>query len=143
MRTAYRLIALSIPILVLVQVTVIAGAWFLVLNDLDSGAVLEKNSESSWAHIAHGQVGAVVIPLLALSLLVVSFFAKIPGGVKWAAIVVGAVALQIFLAFAAFSAPLVGLLHGANAFALATVAELAARKAKSTSTAPATPAAVS
>ncbi len=34
----------------------------------------------------HGMIGMMLIPLLALVLLIISFFAKIPGGVKWAAI---------------------------------------------------------
>ena len=71
----------------------------------------------------------MVIPLLCLALLIVSFFAKIPGGVKWAAIVVGVAALQIALALVSFDAPWIGILHGLNAFALAGVAGRAAREA--------------
>ncbi|MFC7527646.1 hypothetical protein [Actinoplanes sp. GCM10030250] len=142
MRTAYRIIAMLIPIFVLVQLTVIAGAWFLVLNDLDSGSVLDKNTVDNWAHVVHSQVGMIVIPLLGLSLLIVSFFARVPGGIKWAAITLGVIFLQVFLAFAGFAAPLVGLLHGLNAAAVAAVAEVAARKAKVTTTAPAQPAVV-
>jgi hypothetical protein len=129
-RTTYRIIASTIPFLVLLQVTVIAGAWFLVQNDLDNGAVLDRNTENNWALVVHGQVGAIVIPLLALSLFVVSFFAEIPGGVKWAAIVLGVTILQVFLAFAGYAVPLIGLLHGANALAVAGLAEVAAGKAK-------------
>jgi hypothetical protein len=71
----------------------------------------------------------MIIPLLALVLLIVSFFAKVPGGIRWALYVVGLVALQITLAFVSFGAPVVGLLHGLNAFALAAVASMAARRA--------------
>ena len=38
--------------------------------------------------------GIMLIPLLALVLLIISFFAKIPGGVKWAGIVAWPVVLQ-------------------------------------------------
>ncbi|WP_328460506.1 hypothetical protein OHA21_29995 [Actinoplanes sp. NBC_00393] len=144
MRTAYRILAMLISIGVVVQAAVIAGAWFLVLNDLDSGTVLDKNSESNWAHVLHGQIGVLVMPLLALVLLIVSFFARIPGGIKWAAITLGVTVLQVVLAFAGFAAPLLGLLHGVNAFALAGVAGVAARKAREAGTpAPAQPATVS
>ena len=71
-----------------------------------------------------------VIPLLCLALLVVSFFAGIPGGVKWAAIVLGVAALQIGLAFVSFGvSSWIGVLHGINAFLLAGAAGRAARQA--------------
>ncbi|MBG0560173.1 hypothetical protein [Actinoplanes aureus] len=144
MRSAYRILAILIALGVVVQAAVIAGAWFLVLNDLDSGTVLDKNSEGNWAHVVHGQIGVMVMPLLALLLLIVSFFARIPGGVKWAAITLGVTILQVVLAFAGFAAPVLGLLHGVNAFAIAGVAGVAARKAReATSAVPASPAAVS
>ncbi|MEU4424069.1 hypothetical protein AB0F81_25860 [Actinoplanes sp. NPDC024001] len=144
MRTTYRILAMLIALGVVVQAAVIAGAWFLVLNDLDSGTVLDKNSENNWAHVAHGQIGVMVMPLLALLLLIVSFFARVPGGVKWAAITLGVTILQVVLAFAGFAAPIVGLLHGVNAFAVAGVAGVAARKAREAgTTVPAEPATVS
>ena len=43
----------------------------------------------------HSLVGMVLIPLLAIVLLIISFFAKIPGGVKWAGFVFLAVVLQV------------------------------------------------
>jgi hypothetical protein len=71
-----------------------------------------------------------VIPLIAVLLLIVSFFARIPGGIKWAAITFGVTALQLLLAVISDDAPVVGLLHGINAFALAGVASIAMRKAR-------------
>jgi hypothetical protein len=70
----------------------------------------------------------MVMPLLALLLLIVSFFARVAGGVKWAAFVFGLVILQVALAFVSFAAPVVGALHGLNALALLAVAGLAARR---------------
>jgi hypothetical protein len=71
----------------------------------------------------------IAIPVLCLALLVLAFFANIPGGVRWAAIVVGLVAVQIGLALVSFGVPWIGVLHGLNAFALAGAAGRAARLA--------------
>jgi hypothetical protein len=107
----------------------IAVGWFTALKDLDGGLVIDKNYDGNWGHSVHSIVGSMIIPLLAILLLIVSFFAKVDGGVKWALYVFGLVALQIAFAFAAFAAPVVGALHGANALALLAVAGLAARRA--------------
>jgi hypothetical protein len=58
----------------------------------------------------------------------VSFFAKVPGGVKWAGITFLLVALQITLAFVAFGTPVVGALHGINALVLLGVAAYAGHR---------------
>ena len=42
--------------------------------------------------------GTFVVPLVALLLLIISFFAKIPGGIKWALIVFGVTVVQYALA---------------------------------------------
>jgi hypothetical protein len=135
MRATYRVLALLIAVGVVLQAAFIAAAWFQVLNELDSGTVVDKNYEGNWAHAAHGETGMMVIPVLAIALLILSFFARIPGGVKWAAITLGVTALQIVLAFGGFAVPVVGTLHGINAFALAAVASIAARKARLAETA--------
>jgi hypothetical protein len=67
-------------------------------------------------------VGMMLIPLVALILLIVSFFAKIPGGVKWAAIVLGLVVLQVALGIFGHETAYSGLLHGLNALILFAVA---------------------
>ncbi|WP_371405456.1 hypothetical protein OHA10_07605 [Kribbella sp. NBC_00662] len=118
----------------------IAVGWFTALKDVDDGLVIDKNYDGNWGHSLHGIVGSMIIPLLAILLLIVSFFAKVDGGVKWALYVFGLVALQIAFAFAAFAAPVIGALHGANALALLAVAGIAARRAAG---APATAAAPS
>ena len=134
MKSVYRALAGLIAIGVVVQAMSIALAWFTAIKDMDGGAVIDKNSDLNFGHVAHGTVGMMVIPALALLLLIVSFFAKVVGGIKWALFVVGLVALQIALAFVSFGAPVVGTLHGLNAFALAGVASMAARKAATTPT---------
>jgi hypothetical protein len=78
----------------------------------------------------------MAIALVAIVLLIVSFFAKIDGGVKWAGIVFVAVLLQWVFAIIAFSAPVVGLLHGINAFVIFGTAMMAMQRAKSATSAP-------
>jgi hypothetical protein len=138
MRTTYRVLALLIAIGVVVQAALIAVGWFITLHDLDNGAVIDKNYEGNWGQMGHSWVGSIVIPVLALALLVVSFFARVPGGVRWALITFGVILLQIFFAFLGFIAPVLGVLHGLNAFALAAVASIAARQARAAT--PAAPA---
>jgi hypothetical protein len=130
MKSTYRVLALLIALGVVVQAMSVALGWFLVLNDVDGGAVFDKNTDFNFGQITHSILGIGVIPLLAIVLLVVSFFAGIAGGVKWAAIIFGLVALQILLAFVAWGgAPAVGALHGLNALALLAVAGMAGRRA--------------
>ncbi|TDO62428.1 hypothetical protein EV651_10642 [Kribbella sp. VKM Ac-2571] len=129
MRSVYRALAGLIAILVIVQAMAIALAWFTVLKDVDGGLVFDKNSDANVGHMIHTIVGSGVIPLLAILLLIVSFFAKVDGGVKWALYVFGLVALQFGLAALSFSVSAVGALHGLNAFVLMAVAGMAARRA--------------
>ena len=65
-------------------------------------------------------IGLVLIPLCSLVLLIVSFFAKVPRGVKLAAIIFGLVILQVFV-LPALSREVgsgFGALHGINALVL-------------------------
>ncbi|TCC41136.1 hypothetical protein [Kribbella speibonae] len=129
MRSVYRALAGLIAIGVLVQAAAIGLAWFTVLKDVDGGLVYDKNSDFNAGHMIHTIVGSGIIPLLTILLLIISFFAKVDGGVKWALYVFGLVVLQFGLAVASFGAPVVGALHGLNAFALLAVASMAARRA--------------
>jgi hypothetical protein len=129
MKATYRWLATLIAAGVVLQAMFIALGWFTAIKDMDDGLVIDKNYEGNIGHALHGQMGMTVIPLLAIVLLIVSFFAHLNGGVKWAAIVFGLVALQVTLAFVSFGVPAVGALHGLNAFALLTVAALTARRA--------------
>jgi hypothetical protein len=129
MKATYRVLAMLIGAGVVLQAMFIALGWFTAIKDMDDGLVIDKNYEGNIGHTLHGQIGMMVIPLLAIVLLIVSFFAHITGGVKWAAIVFGLVALQITLAFLSFGVPAIGALHGLNAFALLAVAAIAGRRA--------------
>ena len=79
----------------------------------------------------HGINGLMIIPLIALIFLIVSFFAKIPGGVRWAAIVFGLVVLQVLLGMFGHENAYLGLLHGVNALAVLGTAINAGRRVDS------------
>jgi hypothetical protein len=136
MRATYRYLAYAIPVLVAVQAAAIAFAFFGLTAWIDDGnqmtkAAMESDSTSFTGVVGfmiHGMVGEMLIPLVALVLLVVSFFARVPGGSKWAAFVLLDIVLQVVLAFTAFGAPVVGLLHGLNALFLAWLGWTAARR---------------
>jgi hypothetical protein len=129
MRAAYRILAMLVAIGVVVQVAVVAWGWFSVLHKVDDGGTFAKGGETA-GMTAHGVIGFMIMPIIALLLLIVSFFAKIPGGVKWALIVFGDTVLQVLLAVISGPAPVVGALHGINALALAALASIAMRKAR-------------
>jgi heme A synthase len=138
MRTVYRVLAFLIAIEVLIQAMAIAyaiaglGKWVE-----DDGGVLNKqvlDAESAdfpgvGGFMVHGMNGMMIIPVLVLLLLIVSFFAKVPGGVRSAAILVLLVAVQVFLGIFSHSVPFVIVLHVLNAFAILGVAGMAGRSA--------------
>lgn len=129
MRAVYRILAMLIAVGVVVQAAAISYALFDILHKTDDGQLYTKDSDNVGIAV-HQVVGEMIVPLLCLLLLIVSFFAGIPGGVKWASITFGVLVLQIALAYASFPAPIVGTLHALNAFALAAVASLAMRQAR-------------
>jgi len=142
MRSSYRVLAYVIAVEVVVQAAAIAFAVFGFFKWIDDGntfdkAVMEDENVSFTGlvgFIIHGINGQMVIPLLALVLLVLSFFAKVPGGVKWAGGILALVVVQVMLGIFAHDAPLLGPLHGINALALFTVAVMAGRRVSSTDT---------
>lgn len=134
MKPAYRALAYLVLVLVIVQAADLAfgffgvGAWVENGHDLTKSA-LEDNASgiTGEAGLAlHSIIGQFLIPLVALLLLAISFFARIDGGRKWAALILGDVVVQVVLAFVSFGVPVVGVLHGLNAFLLAWFAVLAA-----------------
>jgi len=139
MRTAYKVLAWLVALGVVVQaasmVWAVAGLGIWVDKD---GGVLDKaameSEEELFPEIAgfmiHGMNGMMIIPALALILLIVSFFAKVPGGIAWAAYVLLAVVVQITLGLFGHEAAIWGMLHGINAlilFSLAVYAGLRVR----------------
>ncbi|MBM6620113.1 hypothetical protein JTF08_00670 [Micrococcaceae bacterium RIT802] len=122
MRQTYKILAHVIAAAVVIQAALIAWTTFIVINTIESGAEV---SGPPAAAMVHGTIGMYVIPILALALLVVALFAH--AGIRWAVWVVVAVVVQIALALAAFSTPVLGILHGLVAFGIIALAEVGAR----------------
>ena len=136
MRTAYRVLALLIPVLVALQAALIAFGQFGIeswVSDDNSYTARAQESGDATGAVGitlHGILGNSVIPLVALLLLGVAFFAHVPGGRKWAAFVLLDVVVQILLAVLAYKVPALGLLHGVNALLLFGLAMMAAQRAR-------------
>lgn len=129
MRATYVWLSRLIAIGVVLQAMFIAFGMFDIIKAVDDGKAYTSDAYNAGQSL-HSIFGSIIIPLLALILLIISFFAGIPGGTKWAAITFGLVALQFALAAVSFGVPFIGLLHGLNAFALAAVAGVAGRRAQ-------------
>jgi heme A synthase len=126
MRTVYRVFAFAIAAEVLVQAAAVAYAIAGMGHWVQGGGVLDSATMESdefpfpevVGFIVHGINGSIVVPLLAVLLVVFSFFAKVRGGVKWAFVVFALVAVQAQLGFMAGDLPALGALHGLNALLL-------------------------
>jgi hypothetical protein len=150
MRSVYRVLAWLVAIEVAVQAAVIAFAFFGLMNWVDSaGGVLDAAShQSRSAHFTgsigfmlHAINGQMIVPLLAVLLLIASFFAKTQGAVLWGMLALVAVVVQVVLGSLAHGAPVLGLLHGVVALAVFAFALTAAqRPASPPAAAPAAPA---
>ena len=136
MRTAYKVLAYLVAAEVAVQAMVMVWAVAGLGKWVDSGGVLDKAAMESegtpfpqvagiTAHIING---FFVIPGLALLLLIISFFTKVRGAIKWAVIVFVLVIVQTQLGGLGHDFPLAGALHGLNALALFGVALFAGRR---------------
>ena len=139
MRTVYKVLAYVIALEVVVQaaavVYAIAGLGIWVDRD---GGVLDKaafeSEETLFPEIVgfviHGMNGMMVIPALALIFLIVSFFARVPGGWKWALGTLVLVVVQVSLGIFGHENAIFGMLHGINALLLFSTALLAGLRVK-------------
>jgi heme A synthase len=135
MRTVYRVLAYVIAAVVAIQAAAIGYGVFAQLNWIENGgtldkATLESSAPGTSALIFHAIEGFAVF-LVALALLIVSFFAKIPHGVRWAVIVLACTFVQIALGSLSHMLAGIGALHGAVAlvlFGLAVTAAMRVRK---------------
>ena len=137
MRATYRVLAYLLALEVVVQAAAIAWAVFGLTAWIEGGGVLDKAGMESESvtfdgvvgFMVHGMNGTLIVPVIALVFLVVSFFARFPGAVAWAAAAFTAVVVQVALGIFAHSAPVLGMVHGVLALVLLVVALVAARKA--------------
>ncbi len=146
MTGTYKFLAYAIAVLVVVQAGAIAWAFFGVTDWVtNSNGVIDKayleceDCESigaaEWGFAIHAFFnGIVLIPLLSLVLLLVSFFAKVDGGIRLALVIVGLVVLQIIVLpmLSREVNPAFGGLHGINALILLGAAAGAGRRASKT-----------
>src|SRR4051812_22330063 len=126
MKTAYRVLAFLIAAVVVIQAAAIGYGVFAQLNWIEKGGTLDEaafntNAPGTVALFYHALEGYATL-LIALALLVVSFFAKIPQGVRWAVIVLVATFVQIALGALSHMLAAIGALHGAVALILFGVA---------------------
>jgi len=138
MRSAYKYLAHGIAGLVAFQAAVMVFAVAGLYNWISDGNTLTESAMTAdeppdftgaIGFMLHGMVGMMLIPLLALVLLIISFFAKIPGGVAWAGGVLGLTVLQVALGIFGHETAYAGMLHGLNALILFSVALQAGRRA--------------
>ena len=134
MRTTYRVLAFAIAAFVAIQAAAIGYAVFAQLAWMEKGGTLdeaafETGAPGTGAMIFHALEGFFVL-LPALALLIISFFAKIPQGVRWAVIVLIATVVQIALGSLSRMLPAIGAVHGAVALVLFGVAVMAAMRAR-------------
>jgi len=143
MRAAYLWLSRLIAVLVVVQAMTItmavAGLFGWITNE---GGAVDASVVKSWdetpptftgafGHYYHSVIaGQMLIPAVALLLVIVSFFAKVPQGVAIAASILVLVVLQIVTAMNGQSVPYLGLWHGLGAFLIFGAAMAAAMKAK-------------
>ena len=137
MRNAYKVLAYLVAAEVAVQAMVMVWAIAGLGKWVDGGGVFDKAAmegegtppfPEAAGIIAHINNGFFVIPGLALLLLIVSFFTRVRGAIKWAVIVFVLVVVQVMLGILSHEFTLGGALHGLNALALFGVALHAGRR---------------
>lgn len=126
MRSAYKVLANLMALLIVVQAAAIVYAVAGLGIWVEDGGVLDKaameSDEAPFDEVVgfmiHGMNGMMLIPLIALALLVVSFFAKVPRGIPVAAVLLVLVIVQVALGIFGHELALSGALHGVNALIL-------------------------
>ena len=151
MRTAYKVLAYLVAAEVAIQAMVMVWAIAGLGKWVDGGGVFDKSviegSMESGAMpfpevlgiLVHGINGIFVVPALALAMLIVSFFTKVRGAIKWAVIVFVLVVAQGQIGFLGHEFPLAGALHGLVALALFGVALYAGRRLRAAAQSDASP----
>jgi uncharacterized membrane protein YtjA (UPF0391 family) len=138
MRRVYQVLAYVVAAEVVVQAMLMVWAIAGLTKWINNGGVFDKavmeDQQIIYPEIIgiplHGLNGGIIIPAIALVLFICSFFAKVSGGVKWAAIVLVLAIVQGQLGYLGHDFPAAGALHGLNALALFTVALHTARRSR-------------
>ena len=138
MKQVYRVLAFLIAAGVILQAAAIAYAVFAMFEWVGAGGTIDKSLiESESPQIGgitgfnlHQLFGVTILPLLALLLLISSFFAKIPGGIRWGFIVFAVTVAQSLLGIYAHHTAQVGWLHGGMALVLFVSAVVAGVRVK-------------
>jgi hypothetical protein len=140
MRLVYKVLAFTVAGLVVVQAAAVAFAVFGLFAYIEGGGTIDAANSGPESDIDFpgvvgfmilGMFGTLVIPVVALLLLVSSFFAKTAGAVKWALIVFVTTAVQVALGIFAHGIPQLGILHGIVALVLFGAAIMAGMRARS------------
>jgi heme A synthase len=132
-------LAYAIAALVAVQAGAIGYAVFAQANWIEEGGTLDKaaaegDAPGTGAFLFHAFDGGAVL-LVALALLIVSFFAKITAGTRWAVILLVATFVQIALGTLSHLLALIGAVHGAAALVLFGLAVTAAMRVRTSGSA--------
>jgi Family of unknown function (DUF6220) len=136
MKSVYKVLAYIIAAGVVVQAMAIVFAIFGLSKWIEGGGNLNKAVDlghgrpfpESVGLDIHAVNGTLIIPAVALLLFVSSFFAKVPGGIKWATAVLLLVVVQVALGTSGEALPALGALHGLNALLLLTASIYAGRR---------------
>ena len=121
MKQAYRVLAFLIAAGVMLQAAAIAYGMFGLFKWVENGGTIDQSTELTpdlggyTGFSLHATGGIFIVPAIALLFLISSFFAKVPGGIKWALIVFGLTVLQVALGLFAHELAGLGWLHGVNA----------------------------
>jgi hypothetical protein len=138
MKQAYRVLAFLVAAGVMLQAAAIAYGMFGLIKWVERGGTLDQSTELTpdlggyTGFSLHATGGIFIVPAIALLFLISSFFAKVPGGIKWALIVFGLTVLQVALGLFAHELAGLGWLHGLNAllvFGAAVSAGMRVRRA--------------
>jgi hypothetical protein len=136
MISVYRFLAYLMVLAVVFQASVIAFAVFGLRNwvIVDGGALEGGSLRGEPAYtgqigfLLHQKNGQIVIPLIAILLLICSFFTAVRRGVIWTAALAATVAVQIYLGTFPIGLPALGILHGIGALAIFAFALITATR---------------
>ncbi|HET9302716.1 MAG TPA: hypothetical protein VFO20_08060 [Propionibacteriaceae bacterium] len=136
MRTAYKVLAYVVAAEVAIQAAAIVWAIAGLGKWVQGGGVLDKATMESEGIpfpelvgiFVHGINGSFVVTGMALVLLILSFFTKVCGAIKWAIIVFVLTVVQGQLGYLGHDFTAAAAVHGLNALALFGAAIYAGRR---------------